>query len=603
MKLRTLALAMTVAIVGFSSCEKDDDETPNEQPENNGSGSTENSEDYTFSGTISQNTTWKDRGVDVDYVINGSLNIQGNALLTIEPGVTVMFASKDGALYVGENAGLRMVGKADSTINFVGPTNNQNVGSWKTIQINSKRTDNVWEYVNFKNGGSDDYQWGGVVDIQDAKVSMKHCTVDGALGVGISIEGSSELLAFDNNTIKNCGTFPVNSESLSAVLPITIGNKFLSNGNNAVQIVNGTLEASANKTFTLNKLTIPYQAKGNLNVKGNAILNVQPGVTIQFAEADNGVYVDENAGLKMVGLADTVITLTGLVDNPGAWSGVTMNSKRADNAWEYVVFKNGGSDDYQWHAVLDIQSAKLSIKNCTVDGSLGMGIDLEGSVSLSAFEGNTVKNCAAFPIIVEEAEVALQLTLNNTYESNGDNMVNVTGNNIAPASNKSYTLNKLSIPYYFSEGLDLRETQTFTIEAGTQIRMAADKGIGVDENVTLVAEGTETEPIVIAANDEGKSFWDGIKYHSKKSASKMSYCNISGGGDSSSDGFYAAMLMIWNNSQLTISNCSFSNTEKYAVAIENTSECVIKSSGVTFANCDGGNVFIESTGEVKEVMP
>lgn len=153
-----------------------------------GGGGGQTTDPTEISGYIDANTTWPDLGLPVDYIINGKMNINGNTLLTIEPSVTIMFTGTNGAIEVGENAGLRMVGTADKPIKFVGPANNPNKGSWQQIRLNSKRADNVWEYVEFINGGSDDYVWNAVIDLQGAKVSMKNCTIDGSLGYGIDME-------------------------------------------------------------------------------------------------------------------------------------------------------------------------------------------------------------------------------------------------------------------------------------------------------------------------------------------------------------------------------------------------------------------------------
>ncbi|MBP5562634.1 MAG: hypothetical protein J6X51_01200, partial [Bacteroidales bacterium] len=129
----------------------------------------------TLPSSISANTTLQDRGLPVDYIIEGRFYVEGNALLTIEPGVTIMFASTVSGITVEENAGLRMVGTADKPITLTGPTNNQNIGAWDDVVVNSNRSDNQFEYVNFINGGSYDE----VVEI-NGKLSMKHCVINGA---------------------------------------------------------------------------------------------------------------------------------------------------------------------------------------------------------------------------------------------------------------------------------------------------------------------------------------------------------------------------------------------------------------------------------------
>ena len=79
-----------------------------------------------ISGSIDANTTWPDLGLPVDYIIDGTCWVEGNALLTIEPGVTIMFTGSNGRIIVEENAGLKMEGTADKHIRLVNATNNQN---------------------------------------------------------------------------------------------------------------------------------------------------------------------------------------------------------------------------------------------------------------------------------------------------------------------------------------------------------------------------------------------------------------------------------------------------------------------------------------------
>ena len=148
-----------------------------------GGGSDDDSDAITLEGSMDANRTLADRGAGIDYIIDGSFYVTGNACLTIEPGVTIAFTSVSGCIIVGENAGLKMVGTAQKPIAFRGPVNNNNVGSWGHIEYNSRRADNQMEYVDFINGGSDE-DFGVITLENSAKVSMTHCTIDGSLGYG-----------------------------------------------------------------------------------------------------------------------------------------------------------------------------------------------------------------------------------------------------------------------------------------------------------------------------------------------------------------------------------------------------------------------------------
>ena len=81
-------------------------------------------EAQTLSGTINENVTWKDLGLDVDYIIDGTVYLDGNALVTVEAGVTIMFANNGSGISVGANAGFKIAGTAEKPVLFTGPKNN-----------------------------------------------------------------------------------------------------------------------------------------------------------------------------------------------------------------------------------------------------------------------------------------------------------------------------------------------------------------------------------------------------------------------------------------------------------------------------------------------
>ena len=81
------------------------------------------------------------------------------------------------------------------------------------MDINTN-SDNVFEYVDFINGGSNTGY--GVVDIgASAKLSMSNCKISGSLGRGLSTASSSVIGAFANNLIEGCDKEPVLLGSLS----------------------------------------------------------------------------------------------------------------------------------------------------------------------------------------------------------------------------------------------------------------------------------------------------------------------------------------------------------------------------------------------------
>jgi hypothetical protein len=331
-----------------------------------GGGGTDNA--VTVSGSISANTTWPDRGAGVDYIVDGRFYVEGNALLTIEPGVTIMFASTVSGITVEENAGLRMVGTADKPIILTGPANNPNIGAWDDVVIQSNRSDNQFEYVNFINGGS----YGEVVEI-NGKLSMKHCMINGATNYGVFVGGS--LSAFENNTIKNTKC-PVLLTNYMAVNNLGAGNTYTNNTNNMIELDTYWLDEN-NVTVTYGDQGVPYYLKSGLHVDGNAIAKVNAGVVFVMAY-DQSVSVTSNALLQVNGTASQPVVFRALNNEPGYWNGIEIASTRQTNGGcnlTYCNIQNAGK--YAEDAALyTYEDTRLALNNVTISGSYGYGMSI-----------------------------------------------------------------------------------------------------------------------------------------------------------------------------------------------------------------------------------
>lgn len=358
-----------------------------------------------ISGNIDQNTTWPDLGLDVDYILDGWIIIDGNALLTIEPGVTIMFTGVNGGLEVGENAGLRMVGTADKPIILEGPQNNPNNGSWNSVRINSKRTDNQFEYVQFLRGGSDeDNIWAGVVRVANGRLSMKNCLIDGGLGMGLVADYDDAFLtAFENNTIKNCAYLPVYFEFVPAACKnIGTGNLFSGNGYNLVGVNSCYFEMTEN--LTLHNIGYPYYLGGEVAFWGNKTMTIEPGVTLLF-ESERGLEIGDECNFVANGTADAPIIFDCIEDGE-YWNGVHFRSHKNNNIVNYCQFGNGGGTD-EWYGRCCFyirEDAKLTLTNNIFGPSFFFGVGIEKidnwgqNVSQS---GNSFVNCATGNVWIE----------------------------------------------------------------------------------------------------------------------------------------------------------------------------------------------------------
>ena len=358
---------------------------------------------------------------------------------------------------------------------------------------------------------------------------------------------------------------------------------------------------SENKVLPDRGLDVDYVIDGVLSIDGNALLTIEPGVTIMFTGENDGIYVSENAGLKMVGTADKPIRFVGPTNNPnnGSWHAIKYTSKRSDNQMEYVQLIRGGSGDESWDGVL-LNYGKLSMKNCLIDGSASNGIDIDGG-TFTAFEGNTIRGCAWYPVYNEGGINLLKNFGANTYTSNGKNYIRMQGGGDELTEN--ITLINAGIPYYFENTCGITGSCTFTIEAGAQLLFNNGTSMGIDENTAFVVDGTAENPVIIRGMQQESGYWLGLRIKSTRQNNSMSYCKIYDCGYE--DGWNGGCLYFWNDSRMNLSNCEFGYSRYYGVAIENVEsfQSGVSHSGCTFTNCAAGNVYLEETDETQNDLP
>lgn len=362
------------------------------------------------SGSISANTTWPDRGVAVDYIIDGRFWVEGNALLTIEPGVTIMFTGVDGGISVGENAGLRMVGTADKPIVLTGPANNPNKGSWSYVWVNSNRADNQFEYVTFNNGGSE----AAVIDVP-GKLSMKHCTINGALGNGLNASGT--LSAFENNTIKNVDQFPVALWNYKLLNSFGNGNTYMNNGHNMIKMDCYWLDNEGNtETIGFRNQGIPYYMYQGVNLQSTQdVMRVYEGTEIVFAH-NTDMYVGWDAMLLVEGTASAPVIFRGELNENGSWGGIEIASTRTTGGGNKILnctIKNAGR--YDEAALRTIEENHLTLTNVTINGSSGYGM----RVSIPMDWDTEQYDFSNYHVTVSGLTFA-NCTQGNIYETNKD---------------------------------------------------------------------------------------------------------------------------------------------------------------------------------------
>ena len=364
-----------------------------------GGGGGQATDPTTIDGSISANTTWPDLGLPVDYIIDGYCYIEGNAMLTIEPGVTIMFTGVDGAIVVEENAGIHMVGTPDKHIRLVNATNNNNHGAWNYFHLTSNRTDNVMEYVDFINGGSNN---SGEVLLVDGTLSMKHCLIDGSRGKGMYVRGT--LTAFENNTIKNCESYPIGISEAIHVNQLGTGNTYTSNTKNMIWFDHYWIDYDTpNRTFTFTNQGIPYHITEGMHVDENNTMVVNAGCEFVFAY-DKDFVVNDGCLIKVNGTASQPVKFRGESNEAGSWEGIEIATTRSTNGGSNLtacIIDGAGIDDDGALYLYDETYLNINGLSITNSGTYGLNIGVpvdEDNYDLSnyhvSFQNVIFLNCA-----------------------------------------------------------------------------------------------------------------------------------------------------------------------------------------------------------------
>ncbi|OIP02890.1 MAG: hypothetical protein AUJ97_05445 [Bacteroidetes bacterium CG2_30_32_10] len=398
-------------------------------------------------------------------------------------------------------------------------------------------------------------------------------------GIGISDKATINPASGVAQNFTNPINYTVTAEDGSTVVytaTVTIGGASPLDP----QTLSGSM--STNQTLVNRSAGIDYIIDGTFTISGNALLTIEPGVKILFTGVDGGITVKQNAGLKMVGTAADPIIFSGPINNPniGSWYGFEINSNRADNEFSYVQFINGGSNDI--YSVINLWGdAKLKISNCTISGSLGNGVGLDGASKLTTFTGNTIEKCLKNPVYAYSFESIMAINATNIFTNNTLNFIHIPGNT---GIEYDATMNALSIPYYFEGGLSFNIA--LTIQEGTTLAFGSSTYLSVNDGGKIIANGTPTKRITFTGYSKDPGYWNCIWIETSL-ACKFENCDIEYGGKNTNYG----ALYIYDTPLITLTNNTFKFSTSYGASRMDNTNTGITAIGNTFNNCVSGNVY------------
>ena len=340
-----------------------------------------------------------------------------------------------------------------------------------------------------------------------------------------------------------------------------------------------------------------YVVEQNVTVTG-AVLNIDAGVTITF-KAGTGLTVLSDGYLVARGTASQPITLTGQAAVPGYWNGLHFSASDASsNSLEYVTIEYaGGYDFFGWEsarACLVLSGsggapAQISVTNCTLRHSAGVGFFTDENVVINDFSNNTFTQNATGAGHTNAA-VASFLDKSSTYAGNTVDRVRVAGDTV----DTTQTWAAIDVPYVL---LGTVTVQGFlTIEPGATLQFSSGTGMTVLSAGSLSALGSAASPITFTGEVAVPGHWNGLYFSvSDSPANQLDYVTIEYAGGYKFFGWDTARTnLVLSESQAAITNSTFRHSDGWGVWVSNDSTVNGDlATANTYSNNILGDVYLE----------
>jgi hypothetical protein len=537
-------------------------------------------------GTISSDRVLEnvyDDPNDPDYIVSGTLQLR--AQLTIDPDVLIIF-EENAAMSVQTDGSLIAVGSESSPIVMTGVQ--QTPGFWRGLNFESRNPDNELKYVTVEYGGSGGFDGAdrkANVTLNDAIVKISNCEITNSEGVGLLARNEEdELPDFSENILtSNAVPAEINKNQYHF---LDASSDFTGNVDDYIDTWG---QNPLTEKVTWNALNVPYRFSGAFE-RIDSDLTIEEGAEF-IGQPGGGLLIRTDGSLVAKGTSAAPIVFRGEEDVRGYWVGISIESNTNRNELAYVTVKNGGERGFDGanlkaNIILD-GAARLKMSNCNLSSSGDFGLivrNVESTITL--FENNTIT----------DNKIPIQCTINHFHYF--DSASDLTGNDedviitsvFSTPTDVDATWRKTTAPYKLLRISDV--ASTITIEPGVEIIGMDNAAIEVKKEGTIIAIGTESEPIIMRGQEDVQGFWRGIRVLSNNAQNEMTNVQVSNGGSSGFDGAgRIANVEVGPAAMLKLTNALISDSNGYGVRVQKDGS--LTESNNTFVNNKDGDIFYE----------
>ena len=406
----------------------------------------------------------------------------------------------------------------------------------------------------------------GTVPTPDASADQPAATGD----AGLAIKSDA---AADGSADAGDATFVVTTDAVAGQADGSAAADSASSVADACAAFTG---GPVSSDLTLSKACSPYIISTQIQVNSGAVLTIQPGVTLSFAEVV-GLDVGGHTSGKLVavGTAADPITFTsnGSPPLPGDWKSIHLyGGTMAGTTIAYANVNSCGADrdgcivgDGLDANLVTLDHLTMSIVDPDADGIVEYDSDSNFAITNSTFNLGDL-NPGQYAISVQAPSFA-GIGAGNVF--NNGVMVEIAGGTVG--STTSWSDPGATIAVTSNLVVDGAGSPVLTLGPGMTIAFAASNpplefSIGPSTGGSLVVAGTSTNRVVITslADLPNQGDWVGVEVWPSGSA-QISYANISYGGSDGNGGGNVILESATSTASLALDHTALTYSGGYGV--------------------------------------